>query len=52
MNYTVSLEFTSLLMTLCLTGVVSRTVRAWILSAYHIPFAGDANDPVQSFLIG
>ena len=27
-------------MTLCLTGVISRTVRAWILSAYYMPFAG------------
>jgi hypothetical protein len=27
-------------MTHCLTGVVSRIVRAVILSAYHMPFAG------------
>ena len=40
MNYTVSLEFVPLFMTLCLTGVVSRTVRAVTLSAYHMPFAG------------
>jgi hypothetical protein len=37
MNYTVSLEFATLLMILYLTGVVSRTVPAWILSA--IPHA-------------
>jgi hypothetical protein len=49
MNYTVSLEFATLFMTLCLTCIEQYVLG----SCQHItyPLQGGVNDPVHSFLI-